>query len=99
MAVLTGNKGKADIVIPADPYDAEDRDVSGQALETALIRRDLRRLRKRLGLSQEAFAQRYHIAIGTLRDWEQGRKLPPTHSIAYIKTIIAHPDLVAKVVG
>lgn len=93
------SKTKAGIAIPADPNDVEDRDVSGQALETALIRRGLRRLRKRLGLSQADFAGRYHIAIGTLRDWEQGRKLPPAHSIAYIKTIIAHPDLVAEVVG
>ncbi|MGD9868135.1 MAG: helix-turn-helix domain-containing protein, partial [Hyphomicrobiales bacterium] len=30
-------------------------------------------LRRALGLSQEDFAARYHIPIGTLRDWEQGR--------------------------
>src|SRR5215472_8762882 len=35
-----------------------------------------KRLRERLGLTQEEFAARYHIPVGTLRDWEQGRKRP-----------------------
>ena len=35
-------------------------------------------IRRKLGMSQEQFAERYHIPIGTLRDWEQGRKEPPT---------------------
>jgi putative transcriptional regulator len=30
-------------------------------------------IRRALGLSQEEFAARYQIPIGTLRDWEQGR--------------------------
>lgn len=30
-------------------------------------------LRRALGLTQEEFATRYHIPVGTLRDWEQGR--------------------------
>lgn len=37
---------------------------------------DVRRLRHRLGLSQRAFARRYRLSPGTVRDWEQGRTLP-----------------------
>jgi len=33
-------------------------------------------IRRALGLSQEEFAARYRIPIGTLRDWEQGRTTP-----------------------
>jgi putative transcriptional regulator len=33
-------------------------------------------IRRALGLSQEDFAARYRIPIGTLRDWEQGRVEP-----------------------
>ncbi|MFL5284739.1 MAG: helix-turn-helix domain-containing protein, partial [Rhodopila sp.] len=36
----------------------------------------VRTVRKRLGISQAVFAARYHIPIGTLRDWEQARKHP-----------------------
>jgi len=30
-------------------------------------------IRRALALTQEEFAVRYHIPLGTLQDWEQGR--------------------------
>src|SRR5271166_3219785 len=33
-------------------------------------------IRRALELTQEEFAARYHIPLGTLRDWEQGRAEP-----------------------
>jgi putative transcriptional regulator len=35
-----------------------------------------RSVRKRWGISQAEFSARYHVPIGTLRDWEQNRKQP-----------------------
>ena len=46
-------------------------------------------LRRALALTQEEFALRYHIPLGTLRDWEQGRCEPDQPSRAYL-TVIAH---------
>jgi len=46
-------------------------------------------LRRALALTQEEFAVRYHIPLGTLRDWEQGRCEPDQPSRAYL-TVIAH---------
>ena len=46
-------------------------------------------LRRVLGLTQEEFAARYHIPLGTLRDWEQGRCEPDQPARAYL-TVIAH---------
>jgi putative transcriptional regulator len=40
-------------------------------------------------LTQEEFAARYHIPIGTLRDWEQGRSEPDQPARAYL-TVISH---------
>lgn len=37
---------------------------------------DVRTIRRATGLSQARFASDFGIALGTLRDWEQGRKLP-----------------------
>ena len=48
-----------------------------------------RTLRRALGLTQEEFATRYRIPIGTLRDWEQGRSEPDQPARAYL-TVIAH---------
>ena len=44
-------------------------------------------IRRALGLSQEDFAVRFHIPIGTLRDWEQGRAEPDQAARAYLKVI------------
>ena len=33
-------------------------------------------IRRALELTREEFAARYHIPLGTLRDWEQGRAEP-----------------------
>ncbi len=37
---------------------------------------DVRAMRARLGPSQEAFATRMGVSVGTLRNWEQGRREP-----------------------
>jgi putative transcriptional regulator len=51
-----------------------------------------RTLRRALGLTQEEFAARYHIPIGTLRDWEQGRSEPDQPARAYLHVIAHDPD-------
>jgi putative transcriptional regulator len=53
-------------------------------------------LRRVLGLTQEEFAARYRIPIGTLRDWEQGRTEPDQSARAYIKVIASDPDWVSR---
>jgi len=56
----------------------------------------VRTLRRALGLTQEEFAWRYRIPLGTLRDWEQGRSEPDQPTRAYL-TVIAHdPEGVRK---
>ena len=53
-------------------------------------------IRRALGMTQEEFAARYHIPLGTLRDWEQGRSTPDQPARAYL-TVIAHsPDRVQQ---
>lgn len=44
-------------------------------------------LRRALGLTQEEFAARYRIPVGTLRDWEQGRTEPDRPARAYLRAI------------
>jgi putative transcriptional regulator len=56
-------------------------------------------IRRALGLSQEEFAARFHIPIGTLRDWEQGRAEPDQAARAYLRVIAAAPDVVRKALG
>ena len=60
---------------------------------------NVKKLRERLGLTQEVFAATYRIPIGTLRDWEQGRKLPDAPARAYLTVISRDPAAVANMLG
>jgi putative transcriptional regulator len=53
-------------------------------------------LRRALGLTQEEFATRYHIPVGTLRDWEQGRSEPDQPARAYLAVIAGDPEGVCR---
>jgi putative transcriptional regulator len=53
-------------------------------------------LRRALGLTQEEFAARYHIPVGTLRDWEQGRAEPDQPARAYLTVIARDPEGVLR---
>jgi DNA-binding transcriptional regulator YiaG len=55
-----------------------------------------RTLRRALGLTQEEFAARYRIPLGTLRDWEQGRSEPDQPARAYLTVIACDPEGVAR---
>jgi len=51
-------------------------------------------IRRALQLTQEEFALRYHIPLGTLRDWEQGRTQPDQPARAYLTLIARDPKRV-----
>ena len=53
-------------------------------------------LRRALALTQEEFAVRYHIPLGTLRDWEQGRSEPDQPAKAYLTVIARDPEGVKR---
>lgn len=53
-------------------------------------------IRRALELTQEEFALRYHIPLGTLRDWEQGRAEPDQPTRAYLTLIARDPEHVDR---
>jgi putative transcriptional regulator len=53
-------------------------------------------IRRALGLTQEEFAARYRIPLGTLRDWEQGRATPDQPTQAYLTVIARSPERVQE---
>ncbi len=52
--------------------DPDAAPATGAQLQRARREPSLRALRKRLNLTQEEFARRFHLPLGTIRDWEQG---------------------------
>ena len=56
----------------------------------------LKVIRRALGLTQEEFAARYQIPLGTLRDWEQGAKRPDQAARAYLRASAGDPVAVQR---
>ena len=48
-------------------------------------------IRKRLGMTQEAFAAALHIPVSTLRNWEQGRVTPDPAARALLTIVARKP--------
>jgi putative transcriptional regulator len=57
---------------------------------------DVRRIRTRLGLSQEAFAKTYGFALSAVRDWEQGRRRPERSARILLKIVEREPEAVTR---
>ena len=80
--------GEAEVAAAA-ARDPDARPFTPEELAKAKRIRRAKTLRRALGLTQEEFAARYRIPLGTLRDWEQGRSEPDQPARAYL-TVIAH---------
>lgn len=57
---------------------------------------DVRRIRRRLKLTQGEFSRRFGIPQGTLRDWEQGRRRPEGPARAFLLVIQHEPKAVER---
>jgi putative transcriptional regulator len=76
--------------------DRDNQPLSPADLERMKRTPQVKIIRRALGISQEDFAARYHIPLGTLRDWEQGRVAPDQAARAYLTVIARDPEAVRK---
>jgi putative transcriptional regulator len=82
--------------LQGDRDDPEDFPVDRAALDRAHMGRRIRRLRNRLGLTQEGFAKRYGIPLSAIRQHEIARTMPPPAVRAYLTVIEREPEMVAR---
>lgn len=75
-------------------YDPDAQPLSSADLKRMKRTPQAKIIRRALGITQEEFAARYHIPIGTLRDWEQGRALPDQTAEAYLLVVAREPEKV-----
>lgn len=81
-------------IVAAAVTDPDALPMTEEQLKTARRVPRVKTVRRALQLTQEEFAARYHIPLGTLRDWEQGRSEPDQTAQAYLKAIAANPEAV-----
>lgn len=74
----------------------EEEIAAQQAADEAEARQDaarfVRRVRKRLGLSQRGLAERIGVSINTIRNWEQGKRRPTGAAKALLTVLDKAPE-------
>ena len=72
-----------------------EADTSGYGIHVP-AKVNVRAIRKKLGLSQSAFAARYGFSLGRVRDWEQGRSGMDTPSRILLTVIDKEPEAIER---
>jgi len=63
-----------------------------------LDRLDIKRIRENYNLTQEKFAALLGISVRTLRNWEQGRRVPEGPAMVLLRVAEMHPQAVLDAV-
>jgi putative transcriptional regulator len=79
----------------APVFSAADLLAAARRIEPAAIE-DVRALRTRLGLSQEAFASRFGFSVDAIRQYESHRRTPTGPARALLRVIAREPDAVTR---
>jgi putative transcriptional regulator len=58
---------------------------------------EVRALREQYGLSQDKFADLVGISVGTLRNWEQGRRKPEGPARVLLRVASRHPEVLLDI--
>lgn len=77
---------------------ARSEDVPGLVVHVP-ERIDVAAIRKRTGLSQAAFSLRIGVPVATLRNWEQGRRVPEGPARVLLAMLDRNPRVVEETLG
>ena len=76
-------------------FTAEEILAAGRRIEPEAVD-DVRALRTRLGLSQEAFAARFGFTVDAIRQYESRRRTPTGPARTLLRVIAREPDAVTR---
>ena len=93
-----------DAMTDEERHAAALSDPDAQPLTEAQLKRARRvpnvaRIRAKLGLTQEEFAARFGLPLGTVRDWEQGAHRPDRAAQVLLRVIESNPEAVVQAIA
>lgn len=65
-------------------------------VEVPALSVDVAALRAKLGLTQQAFADRFDLGLKSIRSWEQGSRTPERGALLYLTLIESNPEFVLE---
>lgn len=57
---------------------------------------DVKRIRTKVGMSQNEFASAFGISVSTLRHWERGDRTPQGPALVLLNVVAKEPELVLR---
>jgi putative transcriptional regulator len=57
---------------------------------------DVKRVRRKLGLTQAAFASAYGLSLDAVKNWETGRRVPDRSAVTLLTIVDRNPKAVIK---
>lgn len=91
LAAMTDEEIEANALADVDNPPMTDAELA--RMQPVLSPREVRR---RLHLTQEEFSTRFNLPLGTIRDWEQGKKKPDSAARALLRVIDRNPEAVIQ---
>jgi putative transcriptional regulator len=76
--------------------DPDNPPIPSERLERMRPIPNPKEIRRRLHMTQEQFATRFQLRIGTVRDWEQGLKEPDSAAKTLLRVIDKNPEAVLQ---
>ena len=58
---------------------------------------DVKAIREKAAKTQESFAGMLGVSVGTLRNWEQGRRHPDGAALSLLRVVSADPQYVERI--
>jgi len=77
----------------ADPDSAPETE---EEIAAAWGEQYLRETRAKLHMTQAQFSAKFHIPLGTLRDWERGASVPDASARTLLRVIAKDPEAVIR---
>jgi len=78
---------------------AQGKEIGARSHSIAVKPEEIQIARKRLGLSQDQFAEAFGVSASTLRKWEQGQRAPTGAAKTLLKIIEREPQAVLRALG
>lgn len=60
---------------------------------------DIKAIRKHAKATQQEFATMIGVSVGTLRNWEQGRRVPDGPALALLKVASVDPNYIKQILA
>ncbi|MDD2325400.1 MAG: helix-turn-helix domain-containing protein [Alphaproteobacteria bacterium] len=71
---------------------------AGKLVSVSVFPADVKKARKKVGLSREEFAQTFGLSAATLRKWENGERQPTGAARALLTIIAREPEAVLRAI-